>query len=75
MDFDEWWKKQPTRAVAAGFKDDARMIWELATKAEREACAKVCESEAAMHRSVGSHGDAGNLLNTASAIRERSNVK
>lgn len=43
MTFEEWWVAQPARLDAAVVKNDARAIWDAATKAEREACAKVCD--------------------------------
>ena len=54
MNFEEWHE---------GWE---RKAWNTAI----EEAAKVCEAEAEMHRSVGNHGAAGNLLNAASAIRD-----
>lgn len=66
MTFDEWWKEQPTRFTAAGFKDDAREIWEAATMAEREACAQLCENDENGFSTEGKW--------CAAAIRARSNL-
>jgi len=35
MNFDEWWARNRWC--------DREYVWEAATKAEREACAKICE--------------------------------
>ena len=39
MTFDEWYRTQPSRFIAANLKEDMRDVWDVATKAEREACA------------------------------------
>ena len=67
MTFDEWWRGQSLRFIAANLKDDAREIWDIATKAEREACAKVVEQ---FEDDMG-YGKAQKI---ADAIRLRSNV-
>lgn len=45
MTFEEWWGK---RVVVGNDndKDTCRQVWEAATAAERERCAKVCEAMA-----------------------------
>jgi len=71
MSFEEWWGHQPTRETAKMFKEEAQEIWDAATAAEREACAKVCEAQA---DSV-CHGHRGaapvKAYMCAAAIRER----
>ena len=67
MTFDEWHKKQPTAFTFDLRKEDhGRVIWDAATKAEREACAAICDRFAArdMHPAE-----------CAEAIRMRSNVE
>jgi hypothetical protein len=80
MTFDEWWYEQPPRFKAPIIKSDAQNIWEAAIKAEREACAKVCDdAEASRYEWWDARADpadegaarcAGEL---AQAIRARSN--
>ena len=44
MTFEEWWGKQNGDPVEIGIMQVARITWDAATKVEREACAKACES-------------------------------
>lgn len=79
MDFDQWWRGQPTRFTATGFKDDAREIWEAATLAERAACAVACE-DVHIRPIQGAHeeymdGKEMAVMQCARAIRMRSNAQ
>jgi hypothetical protein len=48
MDFQRWWAEtgHQMRREKFSTSEIARAAWEAATKAEREACAKICEDYA-----------------------------
>ena len=64
MNFDEWYEQNAKYMNTTDFEAWMLEAWEAGEKAEREACAKVCESFKAKM-------DAG-LDHVAAAIRERS---
>lgn len=45
MTFDEWWDEIGSRNITA--ESAARMAWEAGARTEREACAKLCDEQAA----------------------------
>ena len=62
MTFEEWWAARwPTNAMPAvmdsAFMGLAQEAWEAATKAEREACAKVCDRQAELQEKICSGDD------------------
>lgn len=63
MDFEEWIAGEMDRGLSQLEVDQMRAAWEAATKAEREACAKICEDHAPAM-----------AWRCASKIRERSNA-
>ncbi len=67
MTFDEWIKEQPEGVAACDHVTFGRMVWEAATKVEREECAKVCESLFDMEDDSCNEAD-----KCAAAIRARS---
>jgi hypothetical protein len=79
MDFQHWWATQVVEhRVTAGDSQEhaAKRAWAAATKAEREACAKIVEEaqpvEYYSHRSDTTEEDAGATLEAAArAIRAR----
>ena len=44
MSFDEWWDKNRSEFTHSIEKSAAKKVWQAATLAEREGCAKVVES-------------------------------
>jgi hypothetical protein len=60
MTFDDWWKGQP-ELKSEKPKFVARGIWDVATAAEREACAAICDEIAksyTLRATVGFDGTA-----------------
>lgn len=70
MTFDEWYDSS---WIGHCDEDEARVIWNAATKAEREACAKVCDEGAAALNVIGDRDGANGAMSCAGAIRMRSN--
>lgn len=76
MNFEEWYEEARTKEPYLNRGISQRDIWEAATKAEREACAKVCEAVIEDYR--GSNmGKCAEVVGDkcVDAIRERSNDK
>jgi hypothetical protein len=71
MTFEEW---IATRYMNGIYLGDLKAAWEAGVKAEREACAKVCDEEAT--EAFGEDADewARGACMCAAMIRERSNT-
>lgn len=55
MNFDEWWKENGVEGAALFEKSAGRKGWEAGVNAEREACAKLCESKLSMPKRTSTH--------------------
>lgn len=72
MDFDKWWAQQPkdpTKPITP------RMAWDAATKAEREACAKLCDELPAPPGTTSFSSYEVATMDCGEAIRMRANVE
>lgn len=73
MTFEEWWANWSPEPVKDEYERTlAKRAWEAATKAEREACAKVCENMANGHTTT--KASALMARECMAAIRMRSNA-
>jgi hypothetical protein len=64
MTFEEWWdlpRSIPTPDTYQGWEASCRLAWNAGVKAEREACAKLCETQ----NETGAH------IRCTTAIRKR----
>lgn len=66
--FDDWLKQQESGALAGDTLTVARRVWEAATLAEREACARACEAFSGETQSRSANGA---FWQCADAIRKR----
>lgn len=73
MTFEEW--AADGKKLGGMELELARSAWDAATKAEREACAKVCDLGIHQVRENGWIDAANERARCAAAIRERSNAK
>jgi len=75
MTFDEWMgAHMQEHGDSLSYTPKARLVWEAATKAEREACAVACECEAvdaAATNEQTDHAYNAALTHAAAAIRAR----
>ena len=84
MTFNDWWKTLTTREQARTVKGDVAEAWNAAVTAEREACARVCETlsltieahkyPSSDERHLMAVAEAGCRGAFANAIRMRSNA-
>ena len=75
MEFEEWLRTACFQKPTPEAYNLAKVAWNAATNGEREACAKVCESEA-LECPTDSEGDEAYdnaIRHAAAAIRMRSN--